>query len=51
MKVHEVKPSVPDTLLSDYADACAIAINNGALDARQAAEPMFAHHPRWVTVC
>ena len=47
MKVHEVTPSVPDTLLAgaEFADAYAVALDGRALDARQAAERMFARNP------
>jgi Protein of unknown function (DUF2867) len=50
MKVHEVTPSVPDTLLAGakFADAYAVALDGRALDARQAAERMFARHPGWI---
>jgi hypothetical protein len=50
MKVHEVTPNVPDALLSgaDFSDAFAIGVDDRALDARQVAERMFAHNPRWI---
>ena len=51
MKVQEVAPDVEtDVLLAgaQFADAFRIALAGRTLDARQAAERMMAHPPRWV---
>ena len=51
MRVHEIAPN-PDygALLSgaQFADAYAIATGDRALDARRAAERMFARNPPWI---
>jgi hypothetical protein len=50
MTVHEVTPTVdPSTLLAgaQFIDAFRIAIDDRALDARQATERMMARQPRW----
>jgi hypothetical protein len=51
MKVNEIKPEIDaGTLLAgaQFIDAYRIAIDGAALDARKAAEKMFARTPRWV---
>src|SRR6185369_8149356 len=51
MKVQEVAPDVEtDVLLAgaQFADAFRVALAGRTLDARQAAERMMAHPPRWV---
>jgi uncharacterized protein DUF2867 len=51
MKVQEVAPEVDrDAVLagSQFIDAYRVAIAGTDLDARTAAERMFAHSPRWI---
>jgi hypothetical protein len=51
MKVHEVDPNVDHGALlagAQFVDAYSIAIDDAALDARQAAEKMLARAPRWI---
>jgi hypothetical protein len=51
MKVHEIAPDVdPDPLLAgaQFVDAYRVAVQGHALDARTAAEKMFARGPRWI---
>jgi len=51
MKVREVDPDVdPGALLpgAQFIDAYRIAVEDAALDARQAAERMLARGPRWI---
>jgi hypothetical protein len=51
MKVREVAPDVDsDRLLAgaQFADAYRVAVDGRALDARTAAERIFARSPRWV---
>ena len=51
MKVHEIAPDVdPGSLLcgAQFADAYRVAVEGYALDARTAAEKMFARSPRWL---
>jgi hypothetical protein len=50
MKVDEVTPPVDSKLLlprAQFADAYRIAVDDAALDARQAAERMIGRQPRW----
>ena len=51
MKVHEVAPDVdPSPLLAGalLVDAYRVAVDGHALDARTAAEKIFARSPRWI---
>jgi Protein of unknown function (DUF2867) len=51
MKVQEIAPNVePGPLLAgaQFVDAYRVAIEGHALDARTAAEKMFARSPRWI---
>jgi Protein of unknown function (DUF2867) len=51
MKVQEIAPDVdPDPLLAgaQFVDAYRVAVGGHALDARTAAEKMFARSPRWI---
>jgi hypothetical protein len=51
MKVHEVAPDVdPGPLLAgaQFVDAYRVVVEGHALDARTAAEKIFAHSPRWI---
>jgi hypothetical protein len=51
MKVHEITPDVdPGALLAgaQFIDAYRIAVDGITLDARKAAEKMFARGPRWI---
>lgn len=51
MKVREVDPNVdPGALLpgAQFIDAYRIAVEDAAVDARQAAERMLARGPRWI---
>jgi hypothetical protein len=51
MKVREVLPSVDlDELLAgaQFADAFSLEVDGRALDARRAAEKIFAHSPSWI---
>jgi hypothetical protein len=51
MKVREVLPSVDlDELLAgaQFADAFRLEVDGRALDARKAAEKIFAHSPAWI---
>jgi Protein of unknown function (DUF2867) len=51
MKVHEVAPDVdPSPLLAGalFVDAYRVAVDGHALDARIAAEKIFARSPRWI---
>jgi Protein of unknown function (DUF2867) len=51
MKVREVLPSVDlDELLAgaEFADAFSLEVDGRALDARHAAEKIFAHSPTWI---
>ena len=51
MKVHEIAPDVdPGPLLAgaQFVDAYRVAVQGHALDARSAAEKMFARGPRWI---
>jgi hypothetical protein len=51
MKVQEIAPNVdPDPLLAgaQFVDAYRLAVEGHALDARTAAEKMFARSPRWI---
>ncbi len=51
MKVREVTPEIdPATLLAgaQFIDAYRVAVDGTALDARTAAERMFARGPRWI---
>ena len=51
MKVHEVAPDVdPSPLLAGalFVDAYRVAVDGHALDARTAAEKIFARSPRWI---
>lgn len=51
MKIREVDPDIdPGALLpgAQFLDAYRIAVEDAALDARQAAERMLARGPRWI---
>ena len=51
MKVHEVAPDVdPGPLLAgaQFVDAYRVVVEGHALDARTAAEKIFARSPRWI---
>jgi hypothetical protein len=51
MKVHEIAPDVDqDPLLAgaQFVDAYRVAVGGHALDARTAAEMIFARSPRWI---
>jgi hypothetical protein len=51
MKVHAVDPSADTGVTlagAQYVDAFCITVDNGALNARQAAERMMARGPRWI---
>jgi len=51
MNVHEITPDVAAGAWltgAQFIDAYRIGIDNGALDAREAARRMFARSPRWV---
>ncbi len=51
MKVDSVEPAVDTRALlagAQFSDAFSITTNNTALDARNAAEKMLAHSPRWI---
>ena len=51
MKVHEIAPEVdPGPLLAgtQFVDAYRVAVGGHALDARTAAEKIFARSPRWI---
>jgi len=51
MKVQEVDPNLDSGALlagAQFVDAYSIAIEDAALDARQAAEKMLARAPRWI---
>jgi hypothetical protein len=51
MKVRAVDPSVDTGALlagAQFVDAFSIAIDDAAIDARQAAERMLGHSPRWI---
>jgi hypothetical protein len=51
MKVQEIAPNVdPDPLLAgaQFVDTYRVAVGGHALDARTAAEKMFARSPRWI---
>jgi Protein of unknown function (DUF2867) len=51
MTVHAIQPEIdPDALLpgAQFIDAFSIAVDDAALDARQAAEKMTARGPRWI---
>lgn len=51
MKVREINPNVDANALlagAQFADAFTIALDKGALDARQAAERMMGRSPWWV---
>lgn len=53
MNIREINPNVDANALlagAQFADAFTIALDNGALDARQAAERMMGRSPRWVDV-
>jgi Protein of unknown function (DUF2867) len=53
MKIREVAPEVDSGALlagAQFADAYRIAIDGTALNARKAAEKMFARGPRWIEV-
>src|ERR1700734_3301877 len=50
MTVVEIAPEVDQAALlagAQFADAYSIAVDGGALDARQAAERMITRQPRW----
>lgn len=51
MKIREIAPEVDSTALlagAQFVDAYRIAIDGTALNARSAAEKMFARGPRWI---
>lgn len=51
MNVHEITPDVAAGAWltgAQFIDAYRIGIDNGALDAREAARRMFARSPRWI---
>ena len=51
MKVRKVAPNVdPNALLAgaQFIDAYRVAVDGGALDAREAAVKMFTRGPRWI---
>jgi hypothetical protein len=51
MKIREVAPEVDSGALlagAQFVDAYRVALDGTALDARQAAEKMFARGPRWI---
>ena len=51
MKVHEIAPDVdPGPVLAgaQFVDAYRVAVGGHALDARTAAEKIFARSPRWI---
>ena len=51
MKIREISPEVDSTTLlagAQFVDAYRIAIDGTALNARSAAEKMFARGPRWI---
>jgi hypothetical protein len=51
MKVHAVDPSVDTRVLlagAQFSDAFSVVLDSAALDARQAAEKMLGHQPRWI---
>jgi hypothetical protein len=51
MKIRTVEPDVDvGTLLpgAQFVDAYSVAVDDGALDARHAAERMFSRSPRWI---
>ena len=51
MKVHEIAPDVdPGPLLAgaQFVDAYRVVVDGHALDARTAAEKIFARSPRWI---
>ena len=53
MKIREVAPEVDSGAVlagAQFADAYRIAIDGTALNARKAAEKMFARGPRWIEV-
>jgi hypothetical protein len=53
MNVHAIQPNVDtDALLTgaQFVDAFSIAVDDGALDARHAAQRMLGRSPRWIKV-
>ena len=51
MRVHETTPSPDCSVLpagAQFADAYTVAVDDRTLDARQAAERMFARNPPWL---
>jgi hypothetical protein len=53
MKIREVAPEVDSGALlagAQFVDAYRVALEGTALDARKAAEKMFARGPRWISV-
>jgi hypothetical protein len=51
MRVHEVTPNAVSSALltgAQFVDANCIVTDGSALDARKAAERMFARGPRWI---
>jgi len=51
MNVHEITSEVAAGVWltgAQFIDAYRIGIDNGALDAREAARRMFARSPRWI---
>ena len=53
MKIREVAPEVDTGALlagAQFADAYRVALDRTTLDAREAAEKMFARGPRWIEV-
>jgi Protein of unknown function (DUF2867) len=51
MKVHAVEPEIDTGALlagAQFSDAYSIALDDAALDARQAAERMLGRSPRWI---
>jgi hypothetical protein len=51
MKVCAVEPEIDTAALlagAQFSDAFSIALDDAALDARQAAERMLGHSPRWI---
>jgi hypothetical protein len=51
MKVHAIAPDADTRPLlagAQFGDAFSIAVDNTGLDARQAAQKMLAHGPRWI---
>jgi len=51
MKVHAIEPDIDTGALlagAQFSDAYSITVDGNALDARMAAEKMFARGPRWI---